>query len=162
MSKGNAILSKKRRQLVFILNDLCFGEHGQLSALLKDFHYFLYFKKHKDETLANVYLQRLFFYLKNIVMLTRLIEEFGGCPRIPEYNNNRVDYYKLKSTVKVVEKIAVFDSIATQMLVLENYIRAKAVIDTEKVKLILDGEIENIKSGIDFLVDKYLRRCKNV
>ena len=158
MSVGKAKLSKRKKILICQLNDLCFGMHGHLSALLKDLKYFFYFKKKENDTFSDLYLQRLFFHLKHIIVLTRLIEDLGGYAKMLEYKNNQVDYHALKGKDAVVEKVAILDGIATQTYILKNYFIIKENISDEKVSIIIDNEIQNIKNEMDLLIDKFVTK----
>lgn len=154
MSMEKVKLSKRKKQLIYRLNELCFGMHGHLSALLKDLTYFFYFKKCRNNNFSDLYLQSLFFHLKHLVALIKLIEELGGYPKIIEYKNNQIDYYCLKANRKVANKVALFDSIASQKLILNDYLRLKKIIEDEKIMALIDDEIENVKNDLNLFLLK--------
>ncbi len=151
MNIGKAKLEKGNKQLICQLNDLCFGMHGHLTALLKDLHYFFYFKKQGKNMTSDLYLECLYFQLKHIIVLTRLIENLGGYYKVFEYKRNQVENFRFNTNRKIFEKVAILDSVATQILLLDNYKKIKTLNIDEKVKNIINQEIEDINNGIDML-----------
>ena len=154
MNIGKAKLERTNKKIIYKLNDLCFGMHGHLTALLKDLHYFFYFKKQGKNKTSDLYLKCLYFQLKHIIVLTRLIENLGGYNKVYEYKRNQVEHFRLNNNRKIVEKVAILDSLASQILLLDNYKKIKSIIQDEKVKSIIEKEIEEINSVIDLLKEK--------
>ena len=148
MEKQREKLLKKNSQVIYALNDLCFGMHGHLSALLKDFNYFLYFRKQSDDEMSNLYLQSLSFDLKKIVGICNLIWGLGGHCKVIEYRNNKVDYYKIKGNCKVGKTQAILDSISSQNILLNNYFRAKEGFENQKVNVVLEKQIDETKKQV--------------
>ena len=157
LNMGKAKLRNANKRLICRLNNLCFGMHGHLTTLLKDFHYFFYFKKHQKYKIAHLYLQSIACQLKHIIVLSRLIENLGGYTEIFDYKNNQVDYYILKDNLQVFENVAILDSITNQTLLLEEYLKVKSTILDKKIEEIIDEEIANIKNSIEKLTDKMVK-----
>ena len=65
-----------------------------------------------------------------------------------------MEHFRLNNNRKIVEKVAILDSLASQILLLDNYKKIKSIIQDEKVKSIIEKEIEEINSVIDLLKEK--------
>ncbi len=146
MNIGKTRLLKRR--LICRINDVCFGMHGHLSALLKELQYFFHFKKQEKDDLAFLYLQSVCAQLNHIISLTKIIENLGGYPEIISYKNNRVNYYKLSNKKNTLEKVALLDTLSTQILILEGYEKVKAILCEETLEENIDKEISIVKKHI--------------
>ncbi|MBO7149570.1 MAG: hypothetical protein J6V71_01625 [Clostridia bacterium] len=151
MDVGKLKSSRRKKKLICRLNNLCFGMHGHLTALLKDFHYFFYLKRQGKYEIANVYLKNTFFELQQIILLSRHIENLGGFPKVLSYKNNQIDYYKIKNSCKIDCKVIVLDSISNQLLILKEYLGVKELTFDKKTEELIDSSIENIKNHIRLL-----------
>ncbi len=147
-------ISRTKKKLICRLNDLCFGMHGHLTFFLKNLHYFFYFKKRYEYEIANLYLECAFFQLRQIIVLSRLIEGLGGYPEILAYKNNQVGYYRIKNGCKVTYKVAILDSLSNQILSLKEYVKIKKETSDKKIKERIEIEIENLKTNIRNLREK--------
>ena len=152
---------KIKGQIIYHLNNLCFGMHGHLSALLKDLNYFFYFKKEREIDLSNFYLQQIVGQLQHIITLTRLMEELGGYHKILDYTNNRADYHKLIKRKQIIKNQAILDSISNQVLLKEEYVKVQRLINDEKIGDIIEKEIFNLKNNIESLQDKMVCVANN-
>ena len=85
-------LSKPNKQSIYRINDLAFGMHGHLTILLKNLQCYFNFKKHKEDAMANLYLQCVFLQLNHIKVLFELIIELGGNCKIYDYKRNQIEY----------------------------------------------------------------------
>ena len=146
--KDGAIINKR---LIFRLNNLCFGMHGFLSALLKDLHYFFYFKKHQNNALAKVYMQCVFSQLKNIINLSNLIEELGGYYKIYDYKNNGVDYYKPFGKQNIAKEMAILDSISSQILLIGECFSINQTTTDIPIKDMIDKTTIEMTENINLL-----------
>ncbi len=151
MDVGKLKLSRRKKKLICRLNNLCFGMHGHLTALLKDFHYFFYLKRQGEYEIANVYLKNTFFQLQQIILLTRFMEKLGGYPKVLAYKNNQFDYCKIKNSCKIDCKVIVLDSISNQLLILKEYLKIKELTFDEMTKELIDTSIKNVKNHIGLL-----------
>ena len=159
-------LSRRKKKLIYRLNNLCFGMHGHLTALLKDLHYFFYFKKHSKCEDAEVYLKIVFFHLEQIIVICRLIETLGEHPEVLAYKNNHIDYHRIKRTCKIDCRVAILDSLSTQLLILKEYLDIKEIAFEQNAIKIIDDCIESIKNQMRTLSEnttkKHTENAENI
>ncbi len=147
-------LSTPNKQLIYRINDLAFGMHGHLTILLKNLQCYVNFKKHKEDAMANLYLQCVFLQLNHIKVLFELIIELGGNCKIYDYKSNQIEYYKLNEKRKIFKSEAILDSIANQSLLLKKYLEVKRLTCDKKVNDIIDKIMGEMNKELEFLSEK--------
>jgi len=130
------------KEFCFLRDNSCFGNHGQLSVLLRNLKFYFDIKP-TNKQLADAIFQVILCNIKHLIELCSLYRNSFSLPIFLGYEKNTWQYYKdIKTPTKV--KQLYLEIALSEYLLIENY--KKLIVNSESSKsdnlkkLILESE----------------------
>lgn len=138
----------RNRSLIFSLNYVYSGLHGQIKCLLQFVNHYFNLKRLKQDQNAQEILQIIIIKLKQIIMLKDLTLELGGEVEILDYISNTYQYHVDKRQVEIDEDKLFLEQISSETMFVKECEKFIHTCKNEKVKKLLDLFVSQSKNNI--------------
>ena len=150
----------KNRRLIFSLNYVYSGLHGQVKCLLQFVNHYFKLKRLNQNENAQEILKIIVVKIDQIIMLKSLITELGGEIEILSYIANTYQYHTDKRPIEQDVDKLFLEQISSETLFIKECQRFFNECKNQKAKQLLNSFIEQSENNIKVI--NHLKKRKNV
>lgn len=138
----------KRKNLIFRLNYVYSGLHGQVKCLLQFVNDYFSLKKLNQNQIAQEILTIIVVKIEQIIAIKEVVAKLGGDIEILSYISNTYQYHKEKLKREPSVDKLFLEQISSEMMLIKECENAVCICENQKVKDLLTTFIKQNEKNI--------------